>query len=389
MKICTITTIWLTMETFWLKQLLFLKESGIENTIVSSDLQNRDCLSLNGVSIHMERNYGPWSTLSGIWKLYRFFCQEKFDMIQYATPKAALISSIAGMMAGVPVRLYCQWGIRYVGFSGWRRVLFKSIEKLVCSLSTHISPDSNGNRQFSIEEGLYTAEKSSVVYKGSANGVSLARFSFANKGIWYSEVRKVLGWDSSMVVFGWVGRVTCDKGVGELVQAFLALSEQRPDVRLLMIGGWEEHPGLPQTVLEAVKYHPQIAYVGSKSDVERYYAAMDVLVAPSYREGFGSVALEAQAMEVPVILSDIPGPREALIPGETGILVPARDSKALASAMLLLHDEKERRLQMGKAGRQFVEENFEQSFFWKKVLEHRHNLLAKAGIDGVKNEKNH
>ncbi|WP_051296501.1 glycosyltransferase [Anaeroarcus burkinensis] len=334
----------------------------------------------------MERSYGPWSTLTGIWQLYLFFRREKFDMIQYATPKAALISSIAGALARVPVRLYCQWGIRYVGFSGWRRILFKIIEKLVCILSTHISPDSNGNRQFSIEEGLYTAEKSSVVHKGSANGVSLERFFLGNKSVWRAEIRRELGWDSSMTVFGWVGRVTRDKGVGELLRAFLVLSEQRPDIRLLMIGGWEEHPCLSEAVLATVKNHPQIAYVGSKSDVERYYATMDVLVAPSYREGFGSVALEAQAMEVPVVLSDIPGPREAMIPGETGILVPAKDSETLAAAMLFLYNEKERRLQMGKAGRRFVEENFEQSFFWEKVLEHRQNLLAKAGIYGVKHE---
>jgi glycosyltransferase involved in cell wall biosynthesis len=298
-------------------------------------------------------------------------------MIQYSTPKAALISSLAGFIAGIPVRLYCQWGIYYVGVNGPVQKVFKLIEKLTCFCSTDIAPDSNGNLEFAIGEGLYQRSKGGVVYNGSANGVNLNKFDIAQKKIWRNDVRAELNLNKGSFVYGFIGRITRDKGINELINAFQQLAQNDSGLFLILIGMEEEKHGLNLPVIEAIHHHPQIITLGRKTNPQEYIAAMDVVVLPSYREGFGIVAIEAQAMGVPVITTDIPGPQDAIINGETGMLIPAADEESLMAAMHKLKNNQDLLKSMGDKAILLVRENFEQGIFWEKVLEHRMSLLTR------------
>ena len=299
-------------------------------------------------------------------------------MIQYSTPKAALISSLAGFIAGIPIRLYCQWGIYYVGINGLAKKVFKLIEKLTCFCSTDIAPDSRGNLEFAISEGLYPCKKGSVVYNGSANGVNLNKFDIAKKNIWRNDLRAELKLNEGNFVYGFIGRITKDKGINELVNVFQRLAQNDSGLFLILIGMEEEKHGLDLAVIESIHHHPQIITLEWKANIEEYMAAMDVMVLPSYREGFGVVAIEAQALGVPVITTDIPGPRDAIINGKTGILIPAADGESLMAAMHKLKNDQDLLKTMGDKGILFVRENFEQGMFWEKVLEHRMSLLTRV-----------
>ena len=379
-KMCVITTVSIILRAFLLEQLVYLSQNGFDVTVVCEHDQvfERDCPpELKYIPLHMTRRIEWWSTLAGWWKLYWLFKREKFRMIQYSTPKAALISSLAGFITGIPVRLYCQWGIYYVGLNGLMRKVFKLIEKLTCFCSTDIAPDSNGNLEFAIGEGLYQRSKGSVVYNGSANGVNLNKFDIAQKKNWRNDIRAELNLNKGSFVYGFVGRITRDKGINELINVFQRLAQNDSGIFLILVGMEEEKHGLNLTVIEAIYHHPQIITLGIKTNPQEYIAAMDVVVLPSYREGFGMVAIEAQAMGVPVITTDIPGPREAIINGKTGILIPAVDEESLMAAMYKLKNNQDLLKSMGDKATLFVRENFEQGIFWEKVLEHRISLLTR------------
>ena len=380
-KICVITTLSLTLRAFLVEQLVYLSQNGFDVTVVCGydPIFEQDCPpELRYVPIHMTRRIEWWSTLTGWWKLFWLFKREKFRMIQYSTPKAALISSMAGFIAGIPVRLYCQWGIYYVGSDSLTRKVFKSVEKLTCFFSTDIAPDSKGNLEFAIGEGLYPRGKGDVVYNGSANGVNLNKFDIAKKIIWRNNIRAEFSLNEESFVYGFVGRITKDKGINELINVFQRLTQNDSGIFLMLIGMEEEEHELNTTVVEAIHNHPQIITLGWEANVEEYMAAMDVMVLPSYREGFGIVAIEAQALGVPVITTDIPGPRDAIINEKTGILIPPADEENLMKAMQKLRNNQNLRKYMSNNTLPFVQENFKQEIFWKKVLEHRMSLLTRT-----------
>jgi len=231
--------------------------------------------------------------------------------------------------------------------------------------------------EFAIVEGLYTRKKGSVVYNGSANGVNLNKFDIAKKIIWRNNIRAEFSLNEGSFVYGFVGRITKDKGINELINVFQQSAQNDSGVFLMLVGMEEEKHELNSTVVEAIHHHPQIITLGWKANIQECIAAMDVMVLPSYREGFGIVAIEAQALGVPVITTDIPGPRDAIINRKTGILIPAADQESLMVAMHKLKNDQDLLKTMGDKGILFVRENFEQGMFWKKVLKHRMSLLTR------------
>lgn len=380
-KICVFTTIALTIKTFLLEQLIFLADNGFEVTIVCNydeELAKKIPTNMTYYPISMDREKTIGSTLAGFFHIYRFLRNNKFEMVQYSTPKAAFLASISGWLVHVPVRLYCQWGIRYVGLQGLSRFILKNMEKLICSCSTHISPDSYGNVEFSVSEGLYGKDKASIVHFGSANGVDLTRFNCEKRNQYRDRIREQLGISNESVVFGAVGRITKDKGVKELVEAFVEIVNKDSSAHLVMVGAMEEQHGLASEIIELIRTHPNIHYVGKQELVEAYYSVMDVFILPSYREGFGSVMLEAQGMGIPVIATDIPGPREALVNEKTGVLVPVGTTAPLCAAMEKFKNDLVLRESMGREGIEYVQSKFEQKMFWLKVLEHRVALVRQA-----------
>lgn len=337
-KICIITTISLTMKMFVLETALHLqKECGYEVTLISSpdaDFQVSLPPSIRFIPVPMARGI-DFSVLRSIRQFYRIFRKEKFDLVQYSTPNASCYASIAAWMARVPIRLYCQWGIRYVGLSGFGRRIFKEIEKLVCSLSTDVRAVSHLNREFAVSEKLYPLNKSKVVGNGGTIGVDLLHFDIREKGSYSAQVREQYHIDRDSYVFGFAGRVSADKGCMELLSAFRSLTERQQNCKLFIVGPMEDNCGLPVELLDWARTSDSVVLTGmvSRADMPKYYAAMDVLVHPTYREGFGMVIQEAGAMGIPVITTRIPGASEVMVDGESCLLVAPRNIEELQTAM--------------------------------------------------------
>lgn len=381
-KICFITTISLTLKAFVLRTAEYLHENTDWDIsfICSTDDEFEQMLPeyIHYYPVPMERGISV-AGIKAMLEMKKIFKREKFDLIQYSTPNASLYASLAGFLVGIPVRLYCQWGMVFVSFTGLKKRIFKAEEKLVCRLSTWIEPDSYSNLSFAQEQGLYPQSKGSVIWNGSACGVDLEKFNIAKKCQYRMAIREKYRIPSDIFVFGFVGRVTRDKGVNELLGAFKELND---NCYLIMVGPNEVDVTVNQDLYEWSIKSDRVIYTGYTNVVEQYLSAMDCYILPSYREGFGMGVVEAEAMGLPVIVSDIPGPVDAMEDRRTGIVVPAKDKQALYSAMCWIMEHPTIAQQYAQAGVAYVQERFERNKLQKYILEDRIRLLK--GQEGGK-----
>ncbi len=378
-KICFVTTVSLTIRSFILPLISFYHEyTDWDITVICDDdpeLKEILPAEVHYIPVSMKRGidlHGP----AVIFELWRIFRAEEFDLVQYSTPNASLYASAAAWLAGIPVRLYCQWGIAYVGFHGLKRRVFQGVEKMVCTLSTWIEPDSYGNLDFSHREGLYPVKKGSVVWNGSAAGVDLCKFDIRRKNVWHSEVREKYGIPEDAFVYCFIGRITGDKGINELFGAFRNVIEKKNNTWLLLIGNPEISGSVNMEAYHWAQEHPNVLFCGYTNEVEKYLAASDVYVLPSYREGFGSAVIEAEAMGVPVIVTDIPGPREAMVRDRTGFMVPMKNVPALEEAMQKLGSDPELCRRFGEEGLEYASEKFERKELFRRILRDRRKLFG-------------
>ena len=264
-----------------------------------------------------------------------------------------------------------------MGFDGWKRAIFKWIEKKTCDNSTFVEVESHNIRDFSISEGLYTAEKSAVIWNGSACGVNQQKFDISNKALWRKEFRDSLGFGDDDIVFSFAARLTADKGINELLSAFMQLEKSYVNVKLIVMGGDDNANSLDKNVFAQAKLSKNIVFTGSVNNVEAYYAASDVFVSPSYREGFGLVAVEAQMMGLPAIVSNVPGQIDTIIDEMTGLLCNVKDTASLCSAMERLTSDTGLREKMGIEAARFAKENYDQRILFSKLKEHRDELVSR------------
>lgn len=374
-KICYVVTIPLTIESFFIPQLQYLVANGFDVTVVcsnDSNLQEKLGECIRFYPIDIPRGISVSGSIYAIKTLTRFFKKEKFDLIQYSTPNAAFYSSIAAKKAECKVRNYHLMGLRYLGVSGMGRTILKVLERIACHNSTSIECVSKSNMEMGIKEGLFPEEKATVVWNGSTGGVNLSRFNLSRRQQWRMEVRKELGYNDSDFAFGFVGRITKDKGINELLSAFLELKDNS---KLLLVGNIEEDNHLDVELLAKAQQNSNIKFHSFVSDIERYYAAIDVLVLPSYREGFGNVVIEAGAVGTPAIVTDIPGPTDTIDRDKTAIVVPAKDSVALAEAMKRIPTMNY--ITMGQNAAKFAKEMFDSKVLCEKILERKRSLIGK------------
>lgn len=377
MKICFVTTVAITMRAFVLPAVRHMAaHTDWELTVICDDdptLAQELPEGVRYIPVSMKRGISP-AGIGAMLRMRRIFKTEKFDMVQFSTPNAALYASMASKMAGIKHRRYHLMGFRFLGFSGWKRSLFKTIEKLACKWATDIECVSPSNLKLGVEEGIFPEEKARVLFYGSSAGVDLQKFDIQKRDGWRRELRKQYGYGDDVCVFAFAGRITGDKGINELIEAFRGM--ENANARLFLAGRVEDEETLNQQAMEWANSSERVRFCGFVPDLERYYAMMDVLVLPSYREGFGNIIIEAQAMGVPVIVTDIPGPIDAMEPGITGLTVPVKDTGALRAAMETLCAHRETREEMGKKGRVFVEERFDQEKLVRFILEDRKKLLS-------------
>jgi glycosyltransferase involved in cell wall biosynthesis len=318
-----------------------------------------------------------------IWSFYRIFRRERFGLVQYSGPNAAFYASIAAALARIPVRIYGQWGIRYVGFQGVARWLFKKVERIICACSTVVEPDSASNLAFAVQAGLYPYEKGRVIWNGSACGVDLSRFDISGREVWRKEKRAALGIPGDAIVLGFVGALRRDKGTNELIQAFRTLSGDRQDLWLLLVGDVELYHTVEKELRDWAERWPRVVYHAPTSDVPAMLAAMDLFVFPSYREGFGSVVIEAAAMGVPAVVSDIPGPVDAVTPEVTGLVVPVRCGSCLSDKIAELLADEGRLQRMSAAAIRHVRDHFEQGELMRQFCDDKQRLMDLKRKDAV------
>lgn len=380
-KVCMMTTVSATMKTFILEQAKYqyLHSNGtLDITLVCSpdpEFERSVPDYLHFRAIETKRGMSL-SAFFSIPALYRFFKREQFDLVHYITINVSFCASVAARLARVPVRLYSQWGLRFQGFEGFARRVMLWVEKTICRNSTFITTDSFDSLNISRELGIYSEGNSAVVWNGSPNGIDFSKFDVSKKARWRAEKRAELGIAPDALVYGYAGRITRDKGINELFTATQRILAAHPNAELVIIGPKDNAEPICKELFSWSMQQPRIHYTGFTTQVEQYMSALDVSILPSYREGFGNVIIEAEAMEVPVIVTNISGARGAMRDGETGVLIPARDAAALGDAMERMYHSPEARARMGKSGLAFVKGSFDQQVLYQKKLEIKLRLLG-------------
>lgn len=336
------------------------KERGFEVTVVTSPDTRLDefgrRLGVRTVGAEMPRRVsllGDWVALDA---LRRLFDRLQPDVVHAGTPKGGLLGMLAAEACEVPVRVYQMRGLAYVTARGVLRGVLQTTERLSCRAATRVVCQSHSLHAQALGEGLVEPGRSEVVLEGS-NGVDSARFEPARHRAAGRALRRSLGIADEAVVFGFVGRLVRDKGVPELAAAFGALLHHHPTVHLLVAGPFEPRDPVPAGVREWLEREPRVHLLGPVKDPAPVYAACDVVVLPSHREGFPNVPLEAAAMALPVVSTRVPGCSDAVVDGVTGALVGVDDARALEAAMGCYLDPA-LRTRHGAAGRARVVASF-------------------------------
>lgn len=355
-----------------------LSEMGVELTIVCSRVEGFEDMKNWGVKqvceVPISREISPIKDLISIWKMIAFIKKNRPQILHSSTPKGGLVCAIAGLYCRVPRRLHTYTGQRWATLVGVKRWILMTCEWLVGRFSTHLYADSPSQVDYLIQKGIAPKKKISCLGLGSFGGVDVKRFSPSNEA---ASSREELGISLEDFVFVFVGRINNDKGINELTYAFSELLREAKNVKLLLVGPFEQDlDPIDEESYDFLKSSPDIITVGLVDNPEKYLAVSDVMVFPSYREGFPTVILEAAAMEVPTIGTNIVGGRDTIIDSKTGILIPDHDQEALLTSMLWAYNHREQMREMGKAGRKWVCENFETQAFSKLQLEEYHRILA-------------
>lgn len=379
MKICYIATLPSTIKSFFIPQLKYLAHNGFEVYVVCSNdnaLQNQLGDNIIFYPIDIPRGVSFVKTIKAIKELRKFFKENPFDMVQYCTPNASFCASIASKKEKIKIRNYHLMGYRFLGDSGIKRIILKKLEKLTCYLSTHIECVSQSNLDLGINERFFSKSKAVVVLNGSSGGVDTNRFNYFKRDLWRKEVRKELNIGTDEFVFGFVGRMTRDKGINEILSAFKHLNDNS---RLVLVGGFEKKHFIDQQLLKDAKLNSKICFCEYSLSIEKYYAAFDVLLLPSYREGFGNVIIEAAACGTPSIVSNIPGPKDIIIAFKTGIFCKPKNSDTLLNAMKTIQEMDY--VAMGKLAYEYVSSRFSSDVLNEAILCRKKYLIEEVKDD--------
>jgi glycosyltransferase involved in cell wall biosynthesis len=375
MKLLRVTTVPSSLAILLRRQLLFMQQNGFEVVAISADgkevadiVRNEQCKHL---VIPMTRTIAPLSDLRAVISMYKIIRREKPDIVHSHTPKAGIVAMLASYLARVPVRMHTVAGLPLMEAKGTKRKLLNIIEKLTYACASKIYPNSKNQARFIIEHGFTKPKKIKVLGNGSSNGID-TEYYHANPDIieQSKQLKTKLGISHENFVFIFVGRLVKDKGIGELVQAFKEIQKKYSFTRLLLLG--EEEPeldSLKEETIREIKGNENIIPVGFQKDIRPFLALSNVLVFPSYREGFPNVPMQAGCFNLPSIVTNINGCNEIIEDMKNGLIVPVKDANALLSAMERLITDKEAYFIMKENARKMIVERYEQRIIWKLLLE--------------------
>lgn len=376
-KICFVVTLSGTYTAFLLELSRYLiKHHNYDVTFITDNDDSMYELTdenLHYIPVKMKRGLSLDGFLA-TWRLFKIFKREKFDIVQYSTRNAGTYASVAAWLAGINCRLYCQWGMMFIALKGFKRFLLWFDEKIITKLSTVIESESFSMFETAIEHGIYTDQKASVIWNGSACGVNLSKYQLPMKEQWREKVREKYGIPSTACVFGYCGRITRDKGMNELFSSFREVLKEK-EAYLMIIGSYDNPETIDKELFDWAQNCPNVIFTGRQNQVSKYYSALDVFMSLSYREGFGLVVIEAAAMAVPGIVSDALGQRDTIVDGETGLLVKTKDTDSVIKAMKFCIDHPDTIVSMGQKARYDVETKYDQDTLFKMLAEHRNELI--------------
>ena len=376
-KLIRVTTVPISLHKLLKGQMKFMS-AYYDVVAVSSDsdllqvVGDNECVQVKGVE--MTREITLWKDIQALWKIYRFFRKEKPYIVHTHTPKAGIVGMMAAWFARVPLRLHTVAGLPLMEATGFKRHLLNFVERLTYSFATKVYPNSYGLRDFIVKEKLCVEEKLQVIGYGSSNGIDTSYF---DPVLITSEdketLRNRLKIDETEFIFIFIGRLVKDKGINELIDAFVKTSTQK--CKLLLVGPYENEldPLLP-TTKQIIESNPDIITVGYQEDVRPYLAISNCLVFPSYREGFPNVVMQAGAMGLPSIVTNINGCNEIIIEGENGMIIPVKDVSALSEAMNFVLDNPVELNRMASNARPLIVNRYEQKTVWEALLEEYRKL---------------
>ena len=367
-----------------LGQLRALREAGFEVIVMSAPGQELDLVAaqegVRRVAAPMEREMAPWRDVRSLGRLWRLMRRLRPTLVNAGTAKAGLLGGLAAWLAGVPCRVYTLHGLRLETTTGLKRRLLIQAEKLSCRCAHRVVCVSESVQARALELGLTRREKTVLLGAGSFNGIDAARFAPTPERVEAAAaMRADLGMARDAPVVGFVGRLTRDKGLPELVEAYVTLRERFPAARLLLIGRFETGDPVPEDTRRFIESDPGVIHVGYVSDPSGYYHVMDVFALPTYREGFPTVALEAAAAGKAVVTTRATGAVDAVVDGVTGLVVPVGDAAALAEALAEVLEDRALAARMGRAARDRAERDFRQDRLWAELADLYRVLLAERG----------
>lgn len=348
-------------------QLVRLRADGYRITLVVNpssglpELAERDGIDV--VPVPMTREPSVRKDLVSLVRILRVLRGLRPAVLNYSTPKAALLAGVAGWLLRVPHRVYVVRGLRLEGAHGARQRLLHALESLTLRTATEVWFVSQSLQARAEQLGLLGVGRGRVLGSGSSNGVDVERFRPGPSvvtGLWGDT-------EPTGPVVGFVGRLTSDKGVGELWAAMEIVRASVPGTALLLVGDFENGDAVPAEAVRAIRADPLTVVTGWTGRTAELYRSMDVLALPTYREGFPNVVLEASATGLPVVTTTATGASDSVVPGVTGLLVPPGDAAALAGALLTVLGDRDRAAVMGRSGRARVIADYRREDVWDRV----------------------
>lgn len=363
-KLIKTSTIPISLNTFCKGQLRMLS-NFYEVIAVSSPGEKLDEVEkregVKTIAVPMKRHISLVNDLKSLFKMIRVFQQEKPYIVHSMTPKAGLISMLAARICGVPVRMHTYTGLVFPTTTGMKQKILIWMDKLLCANATYINPEglgvANDLKKFNI-----TKKPLHIIGNGNVRGIDAEYWKKSESTNSHKESQII-----EPFTFVFVGRIVGDKGINELIEAFKRLKPH--SAKLVLVGTFEEKldPVKPETKQE-IDNNPNIEWVGRQADVRPFYEQADAFVFPSYREGFPNTVLEAGAMGLPSIVTNINGANEIIIPEENGLIIPSKDSDALYQAMQRFIDEPELIKKMANNARKMVIDRYDQKYIWGELL---------------------
>ncbi|WP_307271982.1 glycosyltransferase family 4 protein [Chryseobacterium sp. W4I1] len=382
-KLIRITTIPLSLKLLLKGQHRFMSEH-FEVIGVSShgkeleEVKNDEEIQV--IAIDMSRQITPIKDIKSLWSTYKLLKKEKPEIVHTHTPKAGIVGMLAAKLAGVPHRLHTVAGLPLMEVTGTKRSILDIVEKLTYASATKVYPNSKGLYEYILQNNYTRKSKLKVIGNGSSNGIDTLFFSPEQVSKSQKDLlKKQLNIEDSDFVFVFVGRLVGDKGINELVKAFSLVNKAKDaqqNFKLLLVGPLEQElDPLPADTLNEIENNPDIINVGFQKDVRPYFAVSDVLAFPSYREGFPNVVMQAGAMGLPSIVSDINGCNEIIIDDKNGLIVPVKNTEKLKEAMQRMKSDTVYYQQLKMNARPMIESRYEQSVIWNALLSEYKKLL--------------